>query len=115
MSDIIIKVDDLRVLCDGSLVVGKEQRISFQFDEMIFEFDFLTDDSGNYNVRQVRTGNTMVTHLYNFNNSLGIGIKEPAAMATLKTGEKLYFSFAVYSISENPRVFHYTWFLGPKP
>ena len=110
-----IEVNGLKVICDGSLVVSKEHPISFHIGEMTFIFDFLSDESGEYSTRQERTGNTMVTHLINFNNSLGIGIKEPTEMATLRTGEKLYFSFAVYSISENPKVFHYTWLLGPRP
>lgn len=111
--DIKIKVNDLNVLCDGSLVVSKEQKISFHIDEMTFVFDFLSDETGEYNARQEHIGNTMVTHLINFTNSLGTGLKEPTKMATLSNGEGLYFAFAVHSISENPRVFHYTWYIGP--
>lgn len=113
--DITINVNGLKVLQDGSLVVSKEQSISFFIKGLTFVFDFREDDSGDKNsVIQEPNGNIMVTHLINFKNALGAGLKEPAEMATLGTGEKLYFSFAVYSISENPRVFHYTWFIGPK-
>lgn len=110
-----IEVNGLKVLCDGSLVVSKEHPISFHIGEMTFIFDFISDETGEYNTRQEHTGNTMVTHLINFNNSLGTGLKEPTKMGTLSTGESLYFSFAVHSISENPRIFHYTWLLGPRP
>ena len=110
-----IKVNGLEVISNGSLVVSKEHPISFRIGGMNFIFDFINDDSGEYNVKQERDGNTMLTHLVNFNNALGTGMKEPTEMATLTTGEKIYFSFAVHSISENPRIFHYTWLLGPKP
>lgn len=112
--NIDITVNSLKVLCDGSLVVSKEQTITFQIAGLTFNFDFITDESSEYDVKQEHNGKVMVTHLVNFTNALGTGLKEPTEMATLSTGEKLYFSFAVHSISENPRIFHYTWYTKPK-
>ncbi len=109
-----ITVNGLKVLRDGTLVVSSSHPISFKINGMTFVFVFIQDESGAKDVKQVRDGNTMTTHLINFNNSLGSGLKEPTEMATLGTGEKLFFSFAVHSIGNTPKVFHYTWLLGAK-
>ena len=106
-------VDGLKVLSSGSLIVDSEQKISFKIGSMTFVFDFRKDDSGVKNVIQNHQGNTMYTHLINFNSSIGTGMKKPNQMATLSTGENLYFSFAVYSLGESPKIFHYTWLTGP--
>ena len=106
-------VDGLKVLSSGSLIVDSEQKISFKIGSMTFVFDFPRDESGEKNVIQDRQGNTMYTHLINFNSSVGTGMKKPKQMATLSTGEILYFSFAVYSLGESPKIFHYTWLTGP--
>ena len=106
-------VDGLKVLSSGSLIVDSEQKILFKIGSMTFVFDFQNDDSGEKNVIQDHQGNTMYTHLINFNSSVGTGMKKPNQMATLSTGEYLYFSFAVYSLGESPKIFHYTWLTGP--
>lgn len=103
-------VDGLKVLSSGSLIVDSKQEISFNIGSMTFVFDFRKDDTGEKNVIQDLQGNTMYTHLININSSLGHGLKEPTEMATLSSGEKLFFSFAVYSLGETPKVFHYTWY-----
>lgn len=104
-----IKVEDLKVLSSGSLIIDSEQHISFNIGSMTFVFDFIKDETGVRNVIQDLQGNTMYTHLINFNNSVGTGMKKPNLMATLSSGEKLFFSFAVYSLGESPKIFHYTW------
>lgn len=109
-----IKVDDLKVLNSGSLIVDSEQKISFNIGSMTFVFDFRKDETSEKNVIQDLQGNTMYTHLINFNSSVGTGMKKPNQMATLNTGEKLYFSFVVYSLGDSPKIFHYTWFVKPK-
>ena len=105
-------VDGLKVLSSGSLIIDSEQKIYFKIGSMTFVFDFQTDESGEKNVIQNHQGNTMYTHLINFNSSVGTGMKKPNQMATLSTGEKLYFSFAVYSLGKSPKIFHYTWLTG---
>ena len=109
-----IEVDGLKVLNSGSLIVDSEQEISFNIGSMTFVFDFRKDETGEKNVIQDLQGKTMYTHLINFNSSVGTGMKKPNEMATLSTGEKLYFSFAVYSLGNSPKIFHYTWLTGPK-
>lgn len=109
-----VKVDNLTVLSSGSLIIDSEQIISFAIGGMTFIFDFLKDESKEKNVRQDLQGKTMYTHLYNFNSSVGSGLKKPTLMATLTTGIKLYFSFAVYSLGESPKIFHYTWMISTK-
>ena len=109
-----IKVDGLEVLNSGSLIVDSEQEISFNIGSMTFVFDFRNDETGERNVIQNLKGKTMFTHLINFNSSVGTGMKKPNEMATLSTGEKLYFSFAVYSLGNSPKIFHYTWLVEPK-
>jgi hypothetical protein len=106
-------VDGLKVLSSGSLIVDSEQKISFKIGSMTFVFDFQKDDSRVKNVIQNHQDNTMYTHLINFNSSVGTGMRKPNQMATLSTGEKLYFSFAVYSLGDSPKIFHYTWLTGP--
>lgn len=108
-----IKVDNLKVLSSGTLVVGSEQVVSFIIGNMTFIFDFINDNTQERDVRQDLQGKTMYTHLINFNRTSGSGIKKPTIMATLSTGEKLYFSFAVYSLGESPKIFHYTWMMAP--
>lgn len=101
------------VIKDGSIVVNSDMPISFVIGTMTFIFDFITNNTGVKDVKQERKGNTMTTHLINFQSSLGTGLTVQAEMATLGTGEKLFFSFAIHTISENLRVFHYTWLIEP--
>lgn len=102
-------IDGLKVLSSGSLIVDSKQEISFTIGSMTFVFDFQKDDTGARNVIQNRQGNTMYTHLINFNSSAGIGMRKPNQMATFSSGDKLFFSFAVYSLGDSPKIFHYTW------
>lgn len=102
-----------KVIKEGSIVVNSDMPITFVIGTMTFVFDFTTNDTGVRDVKQERTGNTMTTHLINFQSSLGTGLTQQAEMATLGSGDRLFFSFAVHSISENLRVFHYTWLIEP--
>ena len=104
-------VDGKRVIKDGSIIINSDKPISFVIGSMTFVFDFITNESGKRDVKQEHNGNTMVTHLINFQSTLGTGLTEQVQMATLGTGKKLYFSFAVHAISYNLRVFHYTWMI----
>lgn len=106
-----ILVGGKKIIKDGSIVVNSDMPITFVIGTMTFVFDFITNDSGVKDVKQERTGNTMTTHLVNFQSSLGTGLTQQAEMATLGTGEKLFFSFAIHTISYNLRVFHYTWLI----
>lgn len=109
-----IEVDNLKILSSGTLIVAPEQIIKFNIGGMTFVFDFKNDNTKDRNVKQDLQGNMMYTHLINFNSSTGSGLKKPSMMATLSTGEKLYFSFAVYSLGVSPKIFHYTWMIEPK-
>lgn len=108
-----IFVNNLKVISNGSLVVNVKQSISFKIGSMTFVFDFPDDGREEKDVKQERTENTMTTHLINFNNPLGSGLKEPTMMATLATGEKLLLNFSVDALNE-VKIFHYTWFIEPK-
>ena len=107
-----ILVNNLKVISNGSIVINVKQSISFKIGTMTFVFDFPDDGREEKDVKQERTENTMITHLINFNNPLGSGLKEPTMMATLATGEKLLLNFSVDALSE-VKVFHYTWFIEP--
>jgi hypothetical protein len=108
-----ILVGKKKVIKDGSIVVNSDTPISFVIGTMTFVFDFITNNTGVKDVKQERTGNTMTTHLINFKSSLGTGLTEQAELAILGTGEKLFFSFVIHTISDNLRVFHYTWLIEP--
>ena len=107
-----IYVDNWVVLDSGTIVIDSTQKISFKIGGMTFIFDFLNEDKEGRDVRQEHIGNTMITHLINFNSSIGSGLKKPTEMATLGSGEKLYFSFAVHALGDTPKMFHYTWMKG---
>lgn len=109
-----IKINDYDVVREGSLVVNPEYTISFRVEDLSFKFDFKKDDSNEKKLQDEKIGNkTLVVHILNFDNVVGTGYSTPIELATLSTGEKLYISFAVYSIAENLKIFHYTWLKRP--
>ena len=105
----VIRIDDYEVIRDGVLVVNSSNRLLFEIEDLSFEFVFKTDESGKKSIRHERTEDKLVIYLVNFNNNLGTGLSNPIEVATLDSGEILFVLFAVHAISDNLRVFHYTW------
>ena len=109
-----VNIDDYEVIGNGSLVVGHDQTVSFSIEDLTFKFDFIKDDSGVKKVvPESINGKTLLLHIFNFNNSLGTGISNLVPIATIRKQFKLFIYFAVYSISEEVKVFHYTWLTRP--
>lgn len=107
---ISIKINDFEVVRDGSLVVNASNSISFTVADLEFTFIFQKDETGEKKLVHNPVGDKkVITSIYNFDNSLGTGYSDPIEFATLNNGEKLYLLFAVYSIAESLKIFHYTW------
>lgn len=109
-----VKINDFDVVRDGTLVVNSSHTISFMIEDLTLKFDFIKDDSKEKKVRQEhQDANTLIIHIYNFDNTVGSGFSDPIEIARFDTNEILYVLFAVYSIADNLKIFHYTWLKGP--
>lgn len=110
----VVQIDDYEVFANGTLVVNSDQTVSFVFDGLTIKFVFIKDETGEKRVdRNIIDSKTLLLHIYNFNNALGTGFATPIEIATLGNQTKVFILFAVYSISDELKVFQYTWLKRP--
>lgn len=110
-----VKVGALDLLASGSVVINEDTPVEFKISNLSIELMFYEDKSVSTNKIEFETPitktNTLIIKTTNFNNILGTMNTKPLQVGTL-SNRLLYFSFIVYTIENNNRVIHYSWFLG---
>jgi hypothetical protein len=110
-----VKIGMLDLLASGSVLVHDTSPVEFKIGNLSFELMFYEDKSISTNKIEFENPATKTNTLFikttNFNNILGTMNTSPLQVGTL-SNRILYFSFIVYTIENNNRVIHYSWFLG---
>ncbi|WP_418580821.1 DUF6864 domain-containing function [Prevotella sp.] len=104
-----IFVDKYYVYDSGILVLSSDKTITMKIEDADFIIDFKNTDEGTTNMRLVESDDSRCHVTFeNFNNPLGISIKEPILIATLDNGDSLYLQYAITTLNKAVKVFQYT-------
>lgn len=110
-----VKIGVLDFLTSGTVLTHDNSPVEFKIGNLSFELMFYEDKSISTNKIEFDTPatktNTLIIKITNFNNVIGTMNKSLLQVGTL-ANRLLYFSFIVYTIENNNRVIHYSWFLG---
>lgn len=104
-----ILVDNFSVYDSGILVLSSDKSITMKIEDAYLIFDFKDTDGGTTNMRFVESDDSRCHVTFeNFNNPLGISIKEPILIAFLDNGDCLYLQYAITTLNKVVKVFQYT-------
>ena len=109
---VTIKSSGKDVIASGSVNTFSHDNLEVQIAQFKFVFNFITDGP-EQKVEYRNSGKeTLILDIYNFNNSIGTGLKSPIKIGTLMDRE-LFLGFMVYTLSPtNSKLVHYTFMLG---
>lgn len=104
-----IFVDKYSVYSSGVLILSSDKTITMKIEDTDFIFDFEDIEGGSPHL-QLGESNDYSCHLTfcNFNNPLGVSIKEPVLIASLSNGDNLYLQYAIITVNKVVKVFQYT-------
>lgn len=112
-----IKIGNYDVHSNGTVIGIVNEPITFQIENLTFEFHFLDDkeDKEQKMTTEIpEDGTRLILNFKNFNNSLGTGNLSPLKVANLNNREFL-LSYRVYALTDNAgKMLHYTWMFGEK-
>lgn len=102
-------VDKYSVYSSGVLILSSDKTITMKVEDTDFIFDF-NDIEGETPTIQLGESNEKSCHLTfcNFNNPLGVSIKEPVLIASLDNGNNLYLQYVITTVNKVVKVFQYT-------
>ena len=98
----------------GSVISMNNEPIDFTLENLLYRFRFVDDATKvqNFLEAQQLTATGIELIFYNFNNSLGIGNKEPLPVGWLNN-RNLYLNYRVYALQSGlGKLIHFTWYLG---
>lgn len=104
-----IFVGKYSVYGSGVLILSSEETITMKIEDTDFVFDF-NDVEGGLPKIQLGESNEHSCRLTfcNFNNPLGVSIKDPILIASLDNGDYLYLQYAITTVNKVVKVFQYT-------
>ena len=104
-----IFVGDYSVYNSGVIILSSDKSITMKIEDTNFVFDFKDEDGEAPDIKLVES-NEKSCHLtfLNFNNPLGVSIKEPVLIASMDTGDNLYLQYAISTVNKVVKVFQYT-------
>lgn len=93
----------------GVLILSSDKTITMKIEDTDFIFDF-NDSEGGSPYMQLGESNEHKCHLTfcNFNNPLGVSIKDPVLIASLDNGDNLYLQYAITTVNKVVKLFQYT-------
>lgn len=112
-----ILINNWELISSGTIITVYNEPTTFKIIDVVFEFHFRDNNTQlDQNIESTvsEDGKKLIIYFENFNNSLGIGNKEPMKIGFI--GEKdIYLIYRVYSlIPEAGKLFHYTWLYKTK-
>lgn len=109
-----VKTSGKDVIASGSVNTFSSDNLEVQIAQFKFVFKFITNGSDQKIEYRSSGPETLVLDIYNFNNSIGTGLKTPVKLGTLMDRE-LFLGFMVYTLSPtDSKLVHYTFMLGDK-
>lgn len=112
-NEIIITTEKKDIISNGTVFQFEEEDLIFHLDSLEFRLKFVSD---NGNARAIgkydESKNELCMQLFNYDNSLGIGLTKPMEIGTVND-KNIYFICRVYTLGkqkENHMV-HYTFFI----
>lgn len=104
-----ILVGEYTVYNSGVLILSSDKSITMKIEDTDFIFDFRGEDEAPPLV-QLIDSSEKYCHLafLNFNNPLGVSIKEPILIASLDNGNNLYLQYAITAVNKVVKLFQYT-------
>lgn len=104
-----ILVGKYSVYSSGVLILSSDKTITMKIEDTDFIFDF-NDVEGGATTIQLGDSNEHTCHLTfcNFNNPLGVSIKDPILIASLDNGDNLYLQYVITTVNKVIKVFQYT-------
>lgn len=104
-----IFVGKYSVYSSGVLILSSDKTITMKIEDTDFIFDF-KDVEGEAPAIKLGDSNERSCHLTfcNFNNPLGVSIKNPILIASLNNGDYLYLQYAITTVNKVVKVFQYT-------
>ena len=109
-----VKSSGKDVIASGSVNTFSNDNLEIEIAQFKFIFNFI--NSGTEQKIQYRNkgSEVLILDIFNFNNSLGVGVKSPLKIGTLMD-RQLYLGFMVYSMNPtDSKLVHYTFMLGEK-
>jgi hypothetical protein len=107
-----VKSSGKDVIASGSVNTFSYDNLEVNIAQFKFVFNFLNSGSDQKIEYRNDGPTTLILDIYNFNNSIGIGVKSPIRLGTLM-GRELYLGFMVYTLnSTDSKLVHYTFMLG---
>lgn len=104
-----IFVGEYSVYNSGVIILSSDKSITMKIEDTNFIFEFKDEESESPNVKLLYS-NDKTCHLvfFNFNNPLGVSIKEPIMIASLDNGDILYLQYVISAVNKVVKVFQYT-------
>ena len=109
-----IKTGQFQILASGQAIVLANEESSILFGKdpgsLTLSFTFREDGKEPRMESNQRKAQELFLTFWNFNNSLGLGNVEPLEIGTM-TGEKLFFSYRIFSLTDKTmRTIEYTFY-----
>ena len=114
--EITIKVGELNLIESGSIVLNQSNKLSFNIEDLEFEFLFQTEEDEDHkpHIKLIsKDSKSIQFQMINYNNPLGTGTPNPLNVASLSTGEEIFLQYAIHGINEL-KIFHYSWYSKPE-
>ena len=100
------------IIANGTVHTFDSQQLTFKLGQLTFDFEFVVDAEKTPRFQSESLGSQHIKYqLFNFNNTLGSGLREPIKIGTLLS-RNLYFIFTTYAFdNDSSKTVHYTFFL----
>jgi len=109
---VTVKSSGKDIIASGSVNTFSYDNLEVKIAQFKFVFNFINSGSEQKIEYRNDGSETLILDIYNFNSSLGVGVKSPLRIGTLMNRE-LYLSFRVYTLDQSDsKLVHYTFMLG---